>query len=316
MRDSQNSKNTAEIREERLQQLQAAIAVRNNEDIEPLRVAIEAAEEVGLEREDIDPAVQLLRKLEIEQQPLTFTDVSRHDVEMLQAASSQDEAVRVLMRCMHISLDNGFQSEILAEFHYHNFTFCRRSKFCSEKTSTFLSIMNVLHTRAIVEDKLTELQARELFESLIEKHSWQLPPYKVGVFSQEEAMAVREYVNKSFLRHYSMYAYMYIKQEELSVHAFYESIVTRLPNATELHRSFEVDPQNVPELMDMFHDPGAEVDTVATAAAIAPASAGSAACGRGPIESPKEHEAAVFSAHEKAEQNLLGHVNPKLSLPN
>lgn len=315
MHDAGSSDTASWAREERRRELSEAIAAQDKEDLEPLRFALEAAEGAGLGKDELDPAIRLLRKRELEQQPLTFTDVSRQDVETLHVAPSRDEVVTVLMRCMKISLDNGFQSEVLAEFHYHNFNFCLRRRLSVEKTSTFLSIMNVLHTRAVVDEKLSESQAGALFESLIDKHSWQLPPYKVGVFSQEEAMALREYVNKSFLRHYSMYAYMYIKQVELSAHGFYGSIVARMPEATELHRCFEVDPQNVPELWDMFHDPETEASPAVVATETAPTSAGTAVPGRLPAETVDGHEAAVLSAVSKAEQELLGSLNFQLQTP-
>merc|ERR1740138_1415769 len=70
-------------------------------------------------------------------------------------------------------------AEVIAEFHYCNFMFCRQRGFSAEKTSTLLSMMKVLHSKAVVEGRLSEAQARLLLEQLLARHSRQLPPYSV-----------------------------------------------------------------------------------------------------------------------------------------
>lgn len=231
----------AEVREAKRRQLKMAMVALGREDVETLRVAIEAAKVVGLEREDVQPALELLAKLEAESLPLTFTDISRSETEALILTEVRDEAVALLARCMGFKLEDcapqpgaaygggGSEdaprpktqtraaAEVLSEFHYQNLVFCQKHKFCAEKASTFLSIMKALHSRAVAQGRLQEPEARALLEDLVDRHSRQLPPYCVGVFSCEEANAVKEYASRAFFRHYTMYLFMYSQRHDLCV---------------------------------------------------------------------------------------------------
>jgi len=248
---------TAEHREGIRRRLKEAMVARDCEDVETLRTALEAAQEVELEVEDVEPAKVLLAKMEAQTQPLAFAHVPRAEMERLHASSSREQAVEILMRCMRLSLKDGFQSEILAEFHYHNFMFCQRNRFRAETASTFLSIMQVLHSRAIVKDKMPEEQARELFEALMQRHSRQLPPYSVGAFSPPEALAARDFVGRGFFRHYKMYAFAYNHRQEVEVATVEETTAPKVPRVARLHKDFELDPREVPELQELFIDPEA-----------------------------------------------------------
>jgi hypothetical protein len=209
--------------DEAQRQLKAQLVARGSEEIEPLRRAIEQAQDLVLEEgEGMRLAIELLRELEERHKPLCFTDVSREEMEKLQSsAASREEVVAALVKCMGLQMVGGYQSEVLVEYHYHNFAFCQQARLCAEKASTFLSIMKMLHTRSFVGEPHTKKQgvhgfdiplpigeARKLFEDLIGRHSHQLPPYSVGVFSPDEADLVRAFAERSFFRHYQMYCFM------------------------------------------------------------------------------------------------------------
>lgn len=294
-------------------QLKEAMVARDSEDVEPLRVAVERAAEVGLEPSEVEAARQVLERLESEFQPLTFTDIPRPEMERLQRSSLQKEIVEILMRCMGLSLEGGMQSEILAEFHYHNFMFCRKHRFCPEKASTFLSIMKTLHMRAVVEEKLSESEARELFERLMTRHGRQLPPFSVAAFSLEDLLVAKEYASRSFFRHYSMHVFVNTRRQDLSVRTLTENVTPKIPQGTELHTRFELDPREVPELQDLFVDPEAEAaaerdeqEAAAAAEAAAAESAAAAAGGqsdgasRSPAHGSKAEVDAAIDAALKA----------------
>lgn len=250
-----------EAMDERRRRLKETQVGRDPGDIEPLRVAVEHANAAGLRKEEVAPAEQLLRKLEASQPLLVFTDLPRQEMEKLQATQCKDRINEALMRCMGLSLDHGFRAEILAEFHYHNFAFCQSSGFCSEKASTFLSLMKCVHTRAVAEEQWPEQKARDCFEELLERHGKQLPPYCVGIFTREDQASVRQYVNKTFFRHYSMYVFAYRHRLELIVKTTEIRTVLAVPPLEALHRRHEVDPLLVPELEELFANPdGSQVD--------------------------------------------------------
>lgn len=291
-----------EAMDERRRRLKETQVGRDPGDIEPLRVAVEAANEAGLSKEEVAPAEQLLRKLEGSQPLLVFADLPREEMERLQAAQSKDRINEILMRCMGLSLDDGFRAEILAEFHYHNLLFCQSSGFCCEKASTFLSLMKAVHTRAVAEGQWPELRARELFEELLERHGKQLPPYCVGIFSREDQIALRRHVNRTFFRHYSMYVFAYRHKLELIVKTTEIRTVLAVPAPEALHRRHEVDPRNVPELQELFADPGG------SEVAAAPPPGAAAPLSRSSSELPAlgEDEVNVLAAIEEA---MKGHAH-------
>lgn len=308
------SRDAAEAREDRRQQLKVAMVARDREDIEPLRVALEAAREVGLGPEDIEPAEELVRKLEADAAPLTFVNVTQEDTERLQAAETREQAVAILMQCFHLSVDEGFQAQILAEFHYHNFAFCRQHGFCNEKMSTFLSIMKRVHSKSILEDKLSVEQARALFENLLILHSQQLPPYRVGAFTKQEAQLLREYVARSFFRLYSLHLFAAERCEDIAVELREVPLVPRVPDLAPLHFSFEVDPLEANQVAAPQAEAAAKAGVGGArrqpSVELGESVSGSSAKQQAPAEGVPQ--ADVHEAVEKALQLRLGALDERL----
>lgn len=339
--------------DEARRQLKAQLVASEPEEIEPLRVVTEAAQIIGLNPEDLKPAEDLLRKLEALHAPLTFSDIPRHDMEKLQAASSREQAVTLLVRCMGLgrnAASSGFHAEILCEYHYHNFAFCQQSRFVAEKASTFLSIMKVLHTRAIAADeKMSEKQARTFFEALVYRHARQAPPYQVGVFTKSEVDLLRAYVERAFFRHYKMYSSVYEHRQDLLVRVKDAHATPAAPPRAAFALADEINPREelarieteleaaladgsdasriralhlekmalqVGDLADLFRDSAAEA---------AKAAAAQAASDRASVqESPQmsEEQAAttskkddVAAAIDEAMQAHLGTLDSKFQLP-
>jgi hypothetical protein len=300
-----------EIAEARREKLKKAMQAKEAGEIEPLRVAIEVAAADGIPEDELQPAAELLQALEEERAPLTFAHVPRPEMEELQTVVAREAAVAILSRCLGFADDNGFQALILAEFHYHNFAFCQRSGFNAEKASTLISIFKVVHTKAIVEDRLPEAAARSLFEVLIDRHSQQLPPYRIGVFSREEAAAVKAYADRTFFRHYKMYAFAYVHQQELVVRSAFERVAPPVPGAVRFDKSHEVDPREVLDLQDLFMEPGAAASREeAGAAAIMPILEQHL---RAPSPFADERDAHVSAAIDEAMQGHLANLEPRLA---
>mmetsp|Transcript_5618 Transcript_5618/g.10033 ORF Transcript_5618/g.10033 Transcript_5618/m.10033 type:complete len:315 (+) Transcript_5618:56-1000(+) len=296
------------MKEAKRRELKAAMVARSCEDMEPLRIAIEEAREVNLRKKDIIEAEKILKDLEVEMQPMAFTDVPRADMEALQACTSREEAVSKLIKLMHLSAQDGLRSEVLAEFHFHNFMFCQKSDFCPEKASAFLSMMRVLHTQAVVAAKADESQARALLEKLLTRHSRQLPPFSVGVFTEKEVQNIRDYTNRTFFRHYTMFVFMYLQKQDVIVHRDDPRVVPQVPAAGALHKTFEVDPSEVPELQEFLDGGQAEPEEFAEQAPKA--------------KPPKKkslknshREEAVLAAMDEAMQAHFGDLDGKLKLP-
>merc|ERR1719335_500437 len=233
--------------------IQAAMQAKDSGGIESLCSAIEDGKLKGLdEKADLAPASRLLADLEQKQRFMAFTDVPREEMAEMRRCRTREDVKALLMRCMRISNEDGFQSEILAEFHFHNFGFCQKQCFSDEQASAFLSIMRLLHQKSCADSKMSIQDAFVFFRQLMDGHSVQRPPYSVGVFSPAEAAVITEYVSETFFRHFKMYQYVYVKSKELHLQVVNEDLAPPVPTAVFLHESFEVDPREVPELKDMF----------------------------------------------------------------
>merc|ERR1719335_302324 len=248
--------------------IQAAMQAKDSGGIESLCSAIEDGKLKGLdEKADLAPASRLLADLEQKQRAMAFTDVPREEMAEMRRCKTREDVKALLMKCMRISNEDGFQSEILAEFHFHNFGFCQKQCFSDEQASAFLSIMRLLHQKSCADSKMSIQDAFVLFRELMDGHSVQRPPYSVGVFSTAEQAAISDYVSETFFRHFKMYQYVYVKSKELHLQVVNEDLAPPVPVAVELHESHEVDPREVPELKDLFE--AEEAARLAEAAALA-----------------------------------------------
>lgn len=301
-----------EEREARRRELKACMAVEAAEDVEALRTALEAAKEIRLEKEDVLPAEILLRRLESKFQPLTFSDVPHADMLRLHASGSRESAVAILLQCFRVQLESSFLSEVIAEFHYHNYLFCQRSGLCAEKTSTVLSLMNTVYSRAMEGDYEVD-QARALLDELVARHSRQLPPFSLGVFSAPEAAAVREYAERTFLRHYEMYVFVRARETDLCVRTVRQRVAGEMVEPVELRTAHEVDPREVPELQDLFSDPEAEAANRAAAELEASRRADEAAAAASQAPAEDGPEAEVAAAIDAAMAEQVGGLESRLA---
>jgi len=298
------------------QRLKDAMGAKEAGELEPLRVAIEVGAAGGLSREELEPATQLLQELEQLRQPLAFADVPRPEMEELMTVVTREAAMDILSRCLGFAENKGFQAMILAEFHYNNFAFCQRSGFSAEKASTLISIFKAVHTKAIVEDSLPESAARSLLGVLVDRHSQQLPPYRIGVFSRDEAAAVKAHADRTLFRHYKMYAFAYLVRQELIVRSAFERVAPPVPAASRFEASHEVDPRNVPDLEDLFLDPAAANLRAEEAAAASTAPILEQYLNpnrRAASPFADEREAHVASAIDDAMQGHLAGLEPRIT---
>lgn len=161
-------------------------------------------------------ALSVMAKQQMAKAPifLYFTDVTEQDLARVAAADSKPEVKRLLAECMKIDEAEGFRYEILADMHYHNYTFCISRGFVPAKTSTLLSIM-----KRVLEESLSKRleadKAFEEFKELLLRHGVERPPWSVGVFSFEDVQAIMQYVHNSFFRHYRLYTYAFMTRCDL-----------------------------------------------------------------------------------------------------
>lgn len=185
---------------------------------------------------------------------LTFTDLTEEAMERLEAAETKSAVRQILKECMKIDQDEGFRTEILADMHYHNYSFCMARGFSPDKTSTLLSIMRLVLEEA-VSRRLVLDSAFDVFKEWLLKHGVARPPYSVGVFSYDDVKVITEYAHETFFRHYRLYMYVYMMHCDIDfqVDDAGRGAIALPIRPAQLRVDCEVgDPRSVPELAHLF----------------------------------------------------------------
>mmetsp|Transcript_33296 Transcript_33296/g.69651 ORF Transcript_33296/g.69651 Transcript_33296/m.69651 type:complete len:270 (-) Transcript_33296:51-860(-) len=229
---------------------------------------------------------------------LHFTDVTQADMSRIIAAESKAQVKTLLKDLMKVDQADGFRMEIIADMHYHNYSFCTSQNFSAEKTSTFLSLMKLVLQEAISKRHTVD-DAFEVFKQWLLKHSVERPPWSVGVFTFDDIKAIMDYAHNTFFRHYRLYTHVFMTHCDMIFHVdelrgcIAPPPIRPLPMRVE----DEVDPRAQPELAGMFRP-----DEQAEAAQRARA-------GEAPVEDKaalikRKVDAGVAKLMEKFEQML------------
>merc|ERR1712118_401759 len=178
-------------------------------------------------------------------------DMTEEHLTQIEKITSKCDIKNMLHSCMNVDQSEGYRTEILKEFHFHNYSFCKTQGFTAEKTSTFLSIMKVMFEEVC----LLKLQMDDAFNSFkgwLLKHSVQRPPFSVGVFTFEDVKAITEFVHNTFFRHYKLWMYAYVTHRDVELRVRADDLIPPPPPLAGLKGSAVVDPKDQPELRAMF----------------------------------------------------------------
>jgi CRISPR/Cas system CSM-associated protein Csm2 small subunit len=104
--------------------------------------------------------------------------------------------------------------QILLDFHYINYEFCKDNQFSNEKISTFLAIMDFLLHYMMDRQMLPE-EGFKLLKKVLERHSLQRPPFSMLIFDQSDIQKIIDFTLKTFFRHFSLYEFSFKPRREL-----------------------------------------------------------------------------------------------------
>merc|ERR1712118_372856 len=178
-------------------------------------------------------------------------DMTEEHLTQIEKITSKCDIKNMLHSCMGVDQSEGYRTEILKEFHFHNYSFCNTQGYAPEKTSTFLSIMKVLFEEVCLR-RLTMDEAFNFFKGWLLKHSVQRPPFSVGVFTFEDVKAITEFVHNTFFRHYKLWMYAYITHRDVELRVRADDLTPPAPPLATLKGTSIVDPKEQPELRSMF----------------------------------------------------------------
>jgi hypothetical protein len=191
---------------------------------------------------------------------LYFTDVLEEDLQRAATFTTKGEVKRLLQECLKVDEESGFRTEILADMHFHNYTFCKSRDFPPAKTSTLLSIMKVVLEESRSQ-RLTASASFDVFKDLVLKHSVERPPRSVGVFSFDDVRAIMDYIHNGFFRHYRLYMYAFRTHCTLSFLLDNDvmDIAPLAPRPLVMKQSDEVEAKAQLELAEIFRPTESEL---------------------------------------------------------
>ena len=142
---------------------------------------------------------------------LDWKALSKEQYHVLEQIIDPIDLRHQLIRFLNIRHDDPRKTDIQADFHVFNYTFCKDQAFDGRRTSTFVSIMNEI----FLADTSTHDPARSRdvsylhFQDLLMKHSVERPPINIQVFTEKDLELILKYAVDSYFRQFNLYKYIF-----------------------------------------------------------------------------------------------------------
>jgi hypothetical protein len=102
--------------------------------------------------------------------------------------------------------------DIISDFHFYNFAFCKGQHFDEPQTSTFLSVMKRILDRDINDSFTAVTQSHDRFQHLVQKECVDRSPHSKKIFDMDQSAAIVQYVTDTYYRHYNLYQFNFTKR--------------------------------------------------------------------------------------------------------
>jgi flagellar motor protein MotB len=105
--------------------------------------------------------------------------------------------------------------DMLQDFYFYGYSFCKEQRFSPAKISTFMSIVKQTLDSDIENNSPTDTidASFKKFSALLDDHCIDRPPNAVAIFSTADGQRVLEYVTHSYFRHWNLYKYACTKHQ-------------------------------------------------------------------------------------------------------
>lgn len=113
-------------------------------------------------------------------------------IEVLRSKNQQiklEEIIRTVMKRSDQDEEDDFKRRIQMDFHLDNFRFCFSNNFSAEQISTFISIVHYVFYLSL-EKKLAASDSFDRITKIVSRHTSQVPPFAVAMFSESEKEAI------------------------------------------------------------------------------------------------------------------------------
>ncbi|XP_068614502.1 cilia- and flagella-associated protein 119-like [Brachionichthys hirsutus] len=183
---------------------------------------------------------------ELKAKVMLWTDVSYHDMEMIDKIQLIPELESVLCSVLGVDLPEPRRG-VLLELYVQTILFCRDRSFKPEQTSALLSIIKSIH-EVNVETPLNNIEEGFKYcKELLLCHSVRRPPFSINLFSCEEVNSIFQYIYDGYMRHYKLYKYIFTPQVKLDLSLTYSGISEHDEHFKEDSSAPAPDAENVAE---------------------------------------------------------------------
>ena len=152
------------------------------------------------------------------------------------------------MSFLGVDVSDTQRADVLLDFHFYNYAFCKDQGFTAAKTSCFFSILK----RVVQQDTNINTEAIavsfERFKNLLLKHSVQRPPHSVAIFNTDDVGKITDYIANSYYRHFHLYKFIFTKRSVVQLQQHQSCAISQVRLARPLAEGMEhLPPPVIPE---------------------------------------------------------------------
>ena len=145
------------------------------------------------------------------------------DEQLQSLESSQTSAdVRALL-ADHLGI--GYESdtrrrEIVLDFHFYNYAFCKEQGFNPQATAAFMLLMNQVWQDDMDTGEGPPAEMQASFNKMVDvllTHSVEHPPDSVKVFEREHVSAILDFTLNNYFRQYRLYQYIFTSSPRMVI---------------------------------------------------------------------------------------------------
>ena len=140
----------------------------------------------------------------------------------LQDSHSDVEVKSILQSKLHLhTYEDPMQFDIISEFYFHLYVFCRENAFSLRKTSSLISIVYDVFNRdaASIAWSNTHEESFAFFNNLLVKHCVDWSPKFIKVFTDGDARLIHTFVLELYYQNFRLYKYIFAKHLRMKITA-------------------------------------------------------------------------------------------------
>ncbi|XP_037363117.1 cilia- and flagella-associated protein 119 isoform X2 [Talpa occidentalis] len=171
---------------------------------------------------DEDPAANLFPPPLPQPRICMWKYLDIHSMHRLEKTANVEEMREVLAELLGLSYpEKSPQEAITLDLFSHALIFCRQQHFSPEQTSTACALLQDLHKACIATPLGNVEECYRYFTSVLFCHGVRRPPFSINLFTEEQLLALADYVVNTYFRHFKLYKYVFTPQVRLDLSLSY-----------------------------------------------------------------------------------------------